>query len=106
MTEDNQTPQPEWVAELKEWGIDVEVFAARWEQSGDEAKAQFEQSLAKATAAYEADQAELKAAVDEAREEVKEFVGKMNNAWDQMVSHIKQQVDAAMQENNSTDKNA
>ncbi|MEL6271421.1 MAG: hypothetical protein AAFV33_10800 [Chloroflexota bacterium] len=92
MTEQNQTPAPQWVTELKEWGIDVEVFDARWEQAGADAKAQFQQALMDAKAAYETGKSELKATMDEAHQDAEAFVQKMNSAWDEMASGIMQEL--------------
>ncbi len=101
MTEENQTPQPQWVTELKEWGIDVEAFDAKWEQAGEESKAEFRDALAKAAAAFEAEKSELKEAVDKAREDAAAFVQKMSTAWDEMVSGIMQELHPESKDNNT-----
>lgn len=89
MTEETKTPK--WITDLKEWGIDVETFDARWEKAGTEAKAQFQQTLADATAAYESRKSGLKATMDEARQDAESFVQKMNTAWDDMITGIRQE---------------
>lgn len=92
MTEENQTDQPKWVTELKEWGIDVEAFDARWEQAGADAKAQFQQALANAEAEYESANSAVDAKIGEVREDLHAFVQKMDAAWDNMVNHIMQEL--------------
>lgn len=102
----SEEKQPQWLTELKTWGIDVEVFYARWEETGADAKAKFEQALMDAKAAYEGEQTELKAAVDEARQEAEAFVQKMGTAWDAMISSIQQQMKADAQSNDTPDTSA
>lgn len=83
---------PKWMTELKEWGIDVEVFSARWEQAGDDAKEQFQKALAKAQEEFTSFQKTIEGEIDQAKESAKEFVGKMNSAWDEMVSSLKKEL--------------
>ncbi|MEO1668399.1 MAG: hypothetical protein AAFU54_27450 [Chloroflexota bacterium] len=94
MTEDQNT-QPKWVNDLKEWGIDVEAFDARWEKAGTDAQAQFQEVLANAQAEYESDKSNFEAKVNEFREDVGEFVAQMNTAWDEMVTSIMQELKPA-----------
>ncbi|MEL6268402.1 MAG: hypothetical protein AAFV33_29300 [Chloroflexota bacterium] len=108
MTEENQTPQPQWVADLKEWGIDVEVFNAKWEQSGDEAKAEFRQALMNAETEFNAGKSDMEAKVDEVRADVETVVKKMGTAWDEMVSTIKRELnpEAGKENGEAADKDA
>ncbi len=103
MTEENSTPKPQWMADLKAWGIDVEAFDAKWQQSGDDAKTQFKEALAKAEADYEADKAEVAANVDAIREDVKKFVNQMGTAWDEMVASIHEELNPKKQDGDNAE---
>lgn len=102
--EENQAVEPQWVAELKKWGIDVATFREQWEQTGDDAKVQFQDALANAKAEYESEKSEFDAKMGEVREDVKEFFQQMNTAWDEMVANIQQQLNPQAEENDSADK--
>ncbi len=103
MTEENSTPTPKWMTELKSWGIDVEAFDAKWQQSGEDAKAQFREALANAAAEYEADQAEMAAAVESVREDAKKFVQQMGTAWDEMVASIHEELNPKKQDGDNAE---
>ncbi|MEM6280853.1 MAG: hypothetical protein AAF787_01565 [Chloroflexota bacterium] len=108
MTEANETPQPKWVTDLKEWGIDVEAFNAKWEQSGDEAKAEFRQALLNAEAEFEAGKSDIETKMGEVRADVEAMVQKMNASWDEMVSAIKRELnpEAGKENGEAADKDA
>lgn len=98
MSEENQTPEPQWVAELKKWGIDVVTFREQWEQTGDEAKVQFQNALSKAQANYASEKSEFESKMEEVREDVGVFLKRLDGAWDEMVSNIQQSINSAAEE--------
>lgn len=106
MSEENKLPEPQWVTELKKWGIDVVAFREQWEESGDNAKNQFENALAKAQAEYKADKATLETKIGEAREDAEAFIQHLNTAWDEMVSNIQQTINVNSQEDDSAEEQA
>lgn len=99
MTEENNTPKPQWITELKKWGIDVETFDTQWEQAGADAKAQFQKALVSAKEQYESGKVDFEAKMGDVSEDVKEFVQQLNTAWDEMISNIREQLSPDSQDN-------